>query len=111
MERKEGFKIHGQVKLELFNEFGDLIDLRETPNMIVYAGNDLIRKACGQSSGQPVGAQWLAIGTGTVSAVGTDTTLGTEVSRKSATYAESETGGGYKDRWTEQVGQQSLSCP
>jgi len=104
MERYEGVTIRGQVKMELFDVQGDLVDFRDwSPNMIVYAGNDLIRDCLGQSSGQPAGAQWIAIGTGTDAVSGADTTLGTESSRKPSAYAEAETGGGLKDRWTEIV--------
>jgi hypothetical protein len=102
VERRDTFGLKGFVELVLVDKEGGIVGRRESPNMIVYNGNDLIRDCVGQGTGQPAGAQWIAIGTGTVSAAGTDTALGTESARTSGTYAEAETGGGYKDQWTEQ---------
>lgn len=101
--KEEGLALKGVINFKLFDKNGKLKLEKTIKNIIVYTGNDLIRKTVGQSSGQPVGAQWIAIGSGTTAPTGADTALETELDRKAATYAEQETVAGYKDQWTEQV--------
>jgi len=97
---EEDIPIRGEVNFKRFDENGNLTGDWTYKNTIVYAGNDLIRDAVGQASGQPAGAQWIAIGTGTTAADPTDTALESETARGQGTYGESETGAGKKDKWT-----------
>jgi hypothetical protein len=81
-------KIRGMIFAKLVNNEGE-VQLFYTPNVITTTGiNNLIRKAVGQSSGQPAGAQFVAVGTGAGTISAGSTLLATEIDRISATYSE-----------------------
>jgi len=96
-KRIEDLKLYGSPKLTLIDKDGVVKDVRKYPNLIVKAGKDLISNCTGKSTGQPAGAQYVAIGTGTASPTADDTQLGAEVARGLATYAH--TAG--QNTWTE----------
>jgi hypothetical protein len=81
-------KLKGRIFAKLYN--GDGVSLiAYTPNIITTTGiNNLIRKAVGQSSGQPAGAQFVAVGTGAGTISAGSTLLATEIDRISASYSE-----------------------
>jgi hypothetical protein len=74
----------GNVLVEVFDEFGNLKEKRETHNLVVTAGKNHIAD---QLSASPGGAAmgWMAIGTGTVDPAVGDTALGTEIDRNALT--------------------------
>lgn len=94
------FVIVGEVEYILRDPSGRVKQTGRSINTILYVGNDLIRKAVGQLTGQPAGAQYQAIGTDSTAPAKTQTGLIAEVgTRVQGTYSEQETGAGYKDQW------------
>lgn len=91
-----------KVSWVLRDKHGKVKARGESEDIILYTGWDLTRKCLGQASGQPAGAQYMAIGTDATAAAQTQTGLITEVgTRVLATYSEQETVAGYKDQWKE----------
>jgi hypothetical protein len=70
-------KLKGWVRWELRDPRGELLDLREIPNIITAAGKAGV---AGLLNGVTTGNfKWIAVGTGTNAATTTDVTLQTEV--------------------------------
>ena len=76
---KEGFKLRGDVVLELRKD-GKVIEREELKNLIVNTGKERVAKLLSQGVGGTAFG-YLAIGTGTTSPTTSDTGLETEVSR------------------------------
>jgi hypothetical protein len=78
-------KIKGSMVMTLAKPNGD-IEVRRKDNIIVNGGFDFICDALANAS-RPAAMGQIAVGTGSSTPVATQTTLGTELLRKSATYA------------------------
>lgn len=82
------FRLKGTIFAKLLRD-NEITQLFYTPNVITTTGiNNLIRKAVGQSSGQPAGAQFVAVGTGPGTISAGSTLLANEIDRISAAYTE-----------------------
>jgi hypothetical protein len=80
------FKLIGALTAILTKANGD-IDVRQKNNIVVNGGFDFICDCLGNSAARPATLGWIAIGTGAVAPVVTDTALGTELGRAASTYA------------------------
>jgi hypothetical protein len=76
--------ITGEVCLELFDENGELKDLRNVHNLVVDAGENHIADQLSSSPGGSAMSH-MAIGTGSTAAAFGDTALGTEIDRNALT--------------------------
>jgi len=79
---KENFKVVGSLKIELFDEHGNLKDVREIENLIVNSGIAFIAQ---RLISTPTAMSHMAIGTGTTAAAAAQTALVTEVGRVALT--------------------------
>lgn len=77
-------QVHDNVKIELFDQFGNLKDVREIHNLVTTVG---LAHIADQLSSSPGGGAMshMAIGTGTNAAAAGDTTLQTELDRNALT--------------------------
>lgn len=90
--QEQGVSLKGRIFARLLNDDG-VEQIFYTPNVITTTGiNNLIRKAVGQSSGQPAGAQFVAVGTGGGTISSGSTLLANEIDRISASYSEPASG-------------------
>ncbi|MGB9615531.1 MAG: hypothetical protein ACPL3B_08520, partial [Fervidobacterium sp.] len=81
-------ELKGRIYAKLISPNG-VEQMFYTPNVITTTGiNNLIRKAVGQSSSQPSGAQFVAVGTGAGTISAGSTLLANEIDRISASYSE-----------------------
>lgn len=80
---EDNFKLTGNLKVKLTDEFGNLKEEREFKNLVVTAGKQWVAALMQSGSGTPMG--YMAVGTGTTAAVVGDTTLETELSRVALT--------------------------
>lgn len=79
----DNFKVKGTVKFLLTNSFGELVEEREVPNLVVQTGKSFITSRMAGTSSSVM--SHMAVGTsGTATAIG-DTSLGGEVSRVTLT--------------------------
>lgn len=79
---KENFKVVGSLKIELFDEHGNLKDVREIENLVVNSGIAFIAQ---RLISTPTAMSHMAIGTGTTAAAAAQTALVTEVGRVALT--------------------------
>lgn len=79
---KENFKVVGSLKIELFDEHGNLKDVREIENLIVNSGIAFIAQ---RLISTPTAMSHMAIGTGTTAASAAQTALVAEVGRVALT--------------------------
>ena len=83
-------RISGRVFAVLRDKFGKIKEVRETRNLIVTTGLNLIASALGQSGLVGVGAEQIGLGEDSGAMTSADTTISTEVgSRVLASYAKS----------------------
>lgn len=82
----EALKLKGSLIAEITHADGTK-EVRRKDNLILSAGFDFIADAIGNGSDRPDAMSYIAVGTGTDDATTSDTELGGEVTRKSATYA------------------------
>ena len=82
---EEGLKICGKMRLIGHNKDGSLAFDREYPNLITYAGFDLVMDCLGLNA-QPSDITHMAIGSGAVGDINS-TTLTSEDQRETAAYA------------------------
>jgi hypothetical protein len=85
--RNEKLKVVGNWKFELYDERGQLKDVREKRNLITTVGFQLISDALFAQSARPAVGSYLAVGTGTTAPVIADTALQAESLRQLATYS------------------------
>ena len=85
---EENFGLRGDVTIILRDKDGNIVDQRNIRNTIVDAGYDFICAVIGNTV-QPDDMGWTAIGTGSATVLGTDTTLTTHLVRVANTYAHS----------------------
>jgi hypothetical protein len=78
MNITENIKPTGLVKIVQTNAAGELVREFEVPNLVVTAGKSHIAAKLAATTNSPVAMTHMAIGTGTVSAAASDTTLGTQ---------------------------------
>ena len=78
MNITENIKPTGLVKVVQTNAAGELVREFEVPNLVVTAGKSHIAAKLAATTNSPVAMTHMAIGTGTVSAAASDTTLGTQ---------------------------------
>jgi hypothetical protein len=78
MNITENIKPTGLVKIVQTNAAGELVREFEVPNLVVTAGKNHIAAKLAATTNSPVAMTHMAIGTGTVSAQASDTTLGTQ---------------------------------
>lgn len=86
--KDEALKLKGSLTLTLKKADGT-VEVHRKDNMILNAGFDFICDAIGKSSGRPACMSYTAVGTGSAAAQATQTTLTSELLRKSATYSHS----------------------
>lgn len=86
--KDEALKLKGSLTLTLKKVDGT-IEVRRKDNIILNAGFDFICDAIGKASSRPACMAYTAVGTGSAAAQATQTTLTTEILRKSASYAHS----------------------
>jgi len=79
---KENFKVVGSLKIELFDEHGNLKDVREIENLVVNSGIAFIAQ---RLISTPTAMSHMAIGTGTTAASAAQTALVAEVGRVALT--------------------------
>lgn len=72
-------KVSGNVKLEHYNENGDIIETKEFKNLIVSTGKDFIAQRMKDDITNVM--SHMAVGTGDTAATLSDTTLETEIDR------------------------------
>jgi hypothetical protein len=82
----ERLKVIGNWKFELFDEAGELKDVREKRNLITTVGFQLISDALFAQSSRPAVGSYLAVGTGATAAAIGDTVLQAESVRQLVTY-------------------------
>ena len=77
-----GIKAKGMVKITKTNQFGEVTQEFEVPNLVVATGKIYIAgKMIAQASDTPTHMSHMGIGTGTASPADADTTLGTQTGR------------------------------
>lgn len=81
----DGFKMHGAMSAILTKEDGS-VEMRHKDNIIVNGGFDAIC-ACISATTPPAPFNYIGVGTGSVAPAVTDTALGSQSARVSATYA------------------------
>lgn len=86
MLTRDGIKLKGKVKLELFNKYGELKETN-TKNLVVTAGLDWIASTIAAGSGTAM--SHMAVGTDVTGEVVGDTTLGSELARAVITDTQS----------------------
>ena len=101
----EGVRLVGSVEMTLIGKNGEVKDIRKFENLIVKTGKDLIADTVGKSTGQPAGAQYVAIGTNTTAPTSDDTQLGAENARGLATYAHTSGTNSWTETYTFGAGQ------
>jgi hypothetical protein len=81
--------VRGQLLVRLYDEHGNLKEVRHLPNLVVDTGFDnLVRKVVLQHASGIAGAQHIATGSGSTAPAATDTRLQFEIDRISASYSE-----------------------
>lgn len=75
---KDTIKITGHLHIERRNAAGDLVEVRDLPNLVVTAGKNHI---AARMVGTPTAMSHMALGSGTTPPAVGDTALGTELGR------------------------------
>jgi hypothetical protein len=90
MRQKETGFLNGFIKIDHFDENGNLIQTVETPNTVVDTGfTEVAGLFCSDVSGSYTAFDYIAVGTGVASATATDTALATEITDSGLTRAAS----------------------
>ena len=84
---REGGIIKGRVQLMLFDQYGNLKDIREVDNIFCVGGYDLVAERVGNPGTTLVAANHIAIGTGTTAPTSSDTALAGFVFSRSGAYS------------------------
>lgn len=84
MQLNEGLKVTGRIKLELFDESGNLKDKREINNLVVTAGKNYLAAWLAAASQAGYFMQYIGLGEGTTPAQSTDTDLETPLASRVA---------------------------
>ncbi len=81
---QEGAKLKGFIKIEHFDNSGNLIEVVETPNALTNTGfAEVAGLINSDQSGSHTAWDYIAVGTGTTAATATDTELETEETENS----------------------------
>ena len=87
---EENMGIKGYFNAKLFDENGNLKQEVDTPNLITFAGFDVVsQRMWSTQTGSPA-VTFIAIGSGTVAASTANTALGGELSRMTGTYSHTD---------------------
>ncbi|MFW6174060.1 MAG: hypothetical protein ACOC5T_09975 [Elusimicrobiota bacterium] len=85
-----GAKLNGWIKIDHFDNEGNLIETVETPNALTNTGfAEVAGLFCSDQSGSYTAFDYIAVGTGTTAATATDTELETEETENGLTRAAS----------------------
>ena len=82
MQINNSIKVTGRIKLELFDESGNLKDTREINNLVVTAGKNYLATWIAAASQAGYFMQYIGLGEGTTPAQSTDTDLETPLSTR-----------------------------
>jgi hypothetical protein len=80
-------RLKGHVQILLFDEFGNIKEIREKDNVFCVGGYDLVAERVGNPGGSLAVANHICIGTGTTAATATDTALAGFVFSRSGAYS------------------------
>lgn len=83
----EGLKVKGAFKFELYDEAGELIDVRQRDNLVTTVGFQLIADCLGNTASRPATISYIGVGSGATAAAIGDTALQTQIVRVAATYS------------------------
>jgi len=87
---QEGAQLKGFIKLDHFDDSGNLMETVETPNALMNLGfKEVAGLFCSDQAGSYTAFDYIAVGTGTTAATATDTTLETEETENGLTRAAS----------------------
>jgi len=84
MQLNEGLKVTGHIKLELFDESGNLKDVREINNLVVTAGKNYLASWLTAATQADYFMRYIGLGEGTTGAQATDTDLETPLASRVA---------------------------
>ena len=85
---QEATQLKGFIKIDHFDNQGNLIETVETPNALMNLGfKEVAGLFCSDQSGSYTAFDYIAVGTGTTAATATDTTLATEETQNGLTRA------------------------
>lgn len=88
----EQIKIYGKLNITLTDEFGNIKDSRDVPNMVVNTGKAFIAQSMQKTtSNTPVAMTHMGVGTNNTAAAVTDASLGTEIGTRSTVTATNVT--------------------
>lgn len=82
MQINNTIKVTGRIKLELFDESGNLKDTREINNLVVTAGKNYLAAWIAAASQAGYFMQYIGLGEGTTPAQSTDTDLETPLATR-----------------------------
>lgn len=91
MQINNNIKVTGRIKLELFDESGNLKDTREINNLVVTAGKNYLAAWIAAASQAGYFMQYIGLGEGTTAAQSTDTELETPLATRVAGAVTSST--------------------
>ena len=84
----QGAKLNGWIKIDHFDQKGQLIETVETPNALTNLGfREVAGLFCSDQAANWTAFDYIAVGTGTTTATATDTQLVTEVTNVGLTRA------------------------
>lgn len=84
--------IKGKFKAVLYDEYGNVKEVRENDNLITTAGFNTVLKQVGISGTQPAAFKWCAVGSGESAAAVGNSALGGELARAAVSYGDSAVG-------------------
>lgn len=84
MQLNEGLKFTGRIKLELFDESGNLKEKREINNLVVTAGKNYLASWLKEATQADYFMRYIGLGEGTTPAQATDTVLESELATRVA---------------------------
>lgn len=88
----EIIKIYGRLSVTLTDEFGNIKDEREIPNLVVNNGKAFIAQSMQKTTvNTPTAMTHIGVGTGAVAAVIADSALGTEIGTRANVTASNVT--------------------